>query len=150
MFVRKISGFYAIFLVFCIIYFSGCISLKERTKGLLGVSTREIESSRDLALKKDFAIGLDECYTKARDILKEIGCYIYTSDKAKGLIAFYVSRSNTTVVGLFLTKIDEANTRLEVSSPSSYSRDIIANKLFSRLESALAPVNEEAVENAGQ
>lgn len=147
MFLNKRKILYLAVFVFCVISLSGCISMKEYVKGLFGVSTKEIESSRDLALKKVFPIGIDECYTKTEDLLKEIGCYIYSSNKTKGLIAFYVSRADTTVAGVFLTRIDQENTRLEVSSPSSYQRDIIANKLFTKLELAIAPPKEEIQED---
>jgi hypothetical protein len=74
--------------------------------------------------------------------LKDIGAYIYAEDKKKDLIAIYVSENNTTPVGLFFQETDNLHTQIEISSPSSFARDLIAEKIFSNLE-VLSSRNEK-------
>jgi len=110
----------------------GCAALKESGRWLVGVSTKDIESSRKGALIRSFNYGYNACYDKARKILLDIGAYIYA--KNKDMIAIYVSEEDTTPVGLFFKKIDAQRTQIEVSSPSTYAKELISGKVFSALE----------------
>lgn len=118
---------------FCIFSLSACSTVKQAAKGFFGVSTREVEASRKDAPKKQFNRAYKDCYDKAMEVLKNAGAYVYARDDAKNMVALYVSETDTTVVGVFFTKIDANNTQVEVSSPSTYAKDSIAEKLFSGL-----------------
>jgi len=126
---------------FCIFNLTACSTLKEAAKGIIGVSTKEVEASRKDALKKQFNWGYEECYDKTLKVLGRIGAYIYAQDKPKNLIAIYLSASDTTAVGIFLTQIDANNTQIEVSSASTLAKEYIAEKLFSGLEKGLDAVD---------
>ena len=118
----------------CIFSLSACSTVKQATKGFLGFSTKEVEASRKDALKKQFNRAYKDCYDRSMEVLKNSGTYVYAQDEAKNMVALYVSETDTTVVGVFFTKIDANNTQVEVSSPSTYAKDFIAEKLFSGLE----------------
>jgi len=126
----------------CILNFTGCAGLKEGVKKFAGVSTRVIEEDRGQAINRTFNYDFFSCYTQTEDILKKLGVYIYAKDLKKQMIAVYVSESDTTPVGLFFKEVERNITRVEVSSPSSYAKEMIAEKLFSKLDKQLA-VGEE-------
>jgi hypothetical protein len=50
------------------------------------------------------------------------------------MIAIYVSETDTTPVGLFFKEIDKSNTQVEVSSPSTYAKELISEKVFKLLK----------------
>lgn len=110
----------------------GCAAIKEGGRCLIGVSTKDIEASRKDALSRSFNYGFNACYDKTQKILKDIGAYIYA--KNKGMIAVFVSSKDTTPVGLFFKELDASNTEIQVSSPSSYAKELIGDKVFSALE----------------
>ena len=120
----------------------GCASMKEGIRSIASCSTRELENSRENSIKKVFKWDYFTCYAKAREALTGIGAYIYAEDKKKDLIAIYVSENDTTPVGLFFQETDNLHTQIEISSPSSFARDLIAEKIFSNLE-ASSPQNEK-------
>lgn len=129
---------------FCIFNFVGCVTIKEKAEGFLGISTREVEQARAGAIKKQFAYDYNTCYAKTKEALKQIGCYVYAEDHKKQLIAVYASSEDTTPVGVFFTSIDSANTQIEISSPSSYTKDTISAKIFA----ILSPKPEEGKTDA--
>jgi len=124
----------------------GCATIKEAAKGFAGVSTRILEEGRKDAAKKSFAVGYDSCYAKVKDILKEktkdalkgeeVGPYIYAEDVKNKMIAIYVSDTDTTPVGIFFAEEAKGQTLIEVSSPSTYAKELIAHKIFTGIETA--------------
>lgn len=121
------------------IFISGCARIIEGTKCIAGVSTRVLEQGRKSAIVKTINYDYFTCYTKTLEIVKQIGTYIYAQDIKKQMIAIYVSEQDTTPVGLFFKQIDQNNTQIEVSSPSTYAKDLIASKVFSAFENLLNP-----------
>lgn len=128
--------FYIAILIFafCILNSMGCAALTEGVKRIAGISTKSLEKARKDAIVKNFNYDYFTCYTRTLDILKEFGAYIYTKDIKKRLIAIYVSEQDTTPVGLFFKEIDRTNTQIEISSPSTYAKELIATKIISALE----------------
>ena len=118
-----------------IMVLSGCATVKEMGKGFLGVSTQVLDQKRKDALKKSFALGYNDCYVKVKDILnsKEKESYIYAEDPQQKMIAIYFSSTDTTPVGIFFTEEKGLNTLIEISSPSIYAKEEIANRIFSGL-----------------
>ncbi len=137
---------YILFAVCCLLTVSltGCAMLKESAKEVAGVSTKVLEEKRKGAIKKTFTYDFNVCYDKVKNTLKRIGCYIYAEDIKNKMIAFYVSESDTTDVGIFFEEIDASNTRVEVSSPSTYAKEFIAGTVFK----ALGPQEKQAVSDA--
>ncbi|MCM8780590.1 MAG: hypothetical protein NC908_01520 [Candidatus Omnitrophica bacterium] len=128
------------------IHLAGCVAIKQNVKGILGLSTKEIEQSRLTAISKTFLCNRNVCYDKTKEILKQIQAYIYVQNPDKTMIAIYVSENDTTPVGIFFKDVDTDITQVEVSSPSKYARDLIGRKLFSNLESSfsLASTNTDS------
>ncbi|MCX5668742.1 MAG: hypothetical protein NTX89_01280 [Candidatus Omnitrophica bacterium] len=114
---------------------SGCATVKEMGKGFIGVSTQVLVQKRKDALKKSFALGYNDCYVKVKNILnlKERESYIYADDFKNKMIAIYFSSTDTTPVGIFFTEETGLNTLIEISSPSIYAKEEIANRIFAGL-----------------
>lgn len=124
---------------------AGCANIKEMTRGALGISTNEIDLARPKAIKRVFACDYNTAYNNTLKALEKLNSYVYA--KKSDLIAIYISQEDTTVVGIFFKEIDPANTQLEISSPSTYGRDLMAKKLFPEVEFLISvkkePVKEE-------
>jgi len=112
----------------------GCASIMEMAKGVAGVSTKTLEKNRKSAITKSFNYDYFSCYTMVLDIIKCTEAYIYAQDIKKHMIAIYVSKQDTTVVGVFFKEVDAKHTEVQVSSPSLSAKGLIATKLFSALE----------------
>ncbi len=125
---------------------TGCATVKEAGRGFLGISTKVLEDGRDDARKKSFAIDMDSCYLKVKSALKEYGAYVYAEKDSPRMIAVYLSSEDTTPVGLFFTKESGAKTLVEISSPSTYAKETIANAVFEE-HKASALKNKERVIN---
>lgn len=108
---------------------SGCASLKEVARGVAGISTKVLEEGRKDAITGTVQLGYEACFAKTIESLEKQGAYIYSEDMQKQMIAFYVSDKDTTPVGVFLKEIDAQNTQWEVSSPSTYAKDLFAKNL---------------------
>ena len=125
----------------------GCASVKEMGKGFVGVSTQVLEDYRKDAVKKSFVLSYNDCYTKVKGILfpkdkLDTGAampYIYSEDLKKKMLAIYVSQSDTTPVGIFFTEEAGGSTLIEISSPSTYAREEIANRIFTGIIILLKP-----------
>lgn len=124
----------------------GCAIVAEGLKDIAGISTTALEDGRKDAIKKTFNCDYKTCDKKAKEILGHIGAYIYTKDVKKKMIAVYVSKEDTTPVGLFFQEIDATHTRIEAASPSTYAKEYIAEKLFPALEKALNPEEKKQQE----
>lgn len=131
-----------VFLVLISLY--GCAHITEAGKGFLGISTKILEDNRNSALKKDFNYDYFTAYTQASDILKRMETHAYAGSIKKHMIAVYLSDWDTTPVGVFFSEIGANNTRIEVSSPSTYAKEYIADKLFSVLDKKLTIEEVEA------
>jgi hypothetical protein len=123
----------------------GCATIKETAKGFAGVSTQVLEEKRKDALNKSFVLDYNSCYIKVRDILQEKGreYYIYAEDAKKKMIGIYLSEADTTPVGIFFTEEEKGRTMVEISSPSTYAKEYIANKIFTGIEVLLKLDSEE-------
>ena len=128
--------YWLLFGIWClaIVIFPGCASLKEKAKGFMGISTKVLEEGRANAIKKTFSYDYNTCDTKVREILKKQGAYIYAQDKDKRMIAIYVSETDTTSVGIFFSELDAQNTQIEISSPSTYAKELVVKWITSGLE----------------
>jgi hypothetical protein len=124
----------------------GCASFKEGCKGFLGVSTKVLEDARKDAIAKEFNYSHKQCYEIVRKALVKQAAYIYSEDKSKDMLALYVSEEDTTPVGIFFKEVSPGKTQLEVSSPSKYAKELIANAVFSALANPLTLEKKENVE----
>jgi hypothetical protein len=122
-----LSGLFLVGLV------SGCSTLGEGSRCLLGVSTSEVEAARKDALVTTVSLDYDSAFAKTEEALKSMKAYIYVKNPQKKMIAAYASEEDTTPVGIFFKQNDSNSTQIEVSSPSSAIKEAIAQKLFALL-----------------
>ena len=123
-----------ILFTFCFIYLYGCSSLKEDVRGFTGVSTKILEDDRENGMKITFKHDYNSCYRKIMDVLVLNKCYVYANDPRKDMIAIYVSEEDTTPVGIFLKTIDGNTTLIEITSPSTYTKETISKVVFSAFD----------------
>lgn len=123
--------------IVCVSVFAlaGCAGVKETVRGIAGNSTKVLYDTRAQAAAKEFPCGREECAAKVAEILMDMKAYVYAREG--DLTAVFVSEEDTTPVGVFLVSADEGKTRIEVSSPSSFARDTVAQKLFTGLDMKL-------------
>lgn len=131
----KTIKLFLFFLIFCLL--SGCCGPQEAVRGFLGKSTKVLEDKRKDAISRDFNLDFDAARGKIKAALKKEGSYIYGEDSSLNLIAVYISETDTTPVGIFLTALDIDNTRVEISSPSIYGKEVIAKNIFQALKGTL-------------
>jgi hypothetical protein len=112
----------------------GCASMKEVAKGIAGVSTKALEEGRKEAIVSTFSLDYASCFARTQETLKEEGAYIYSGDIKKHMIAFYVSEADTTAVGVFFNEIEPNSIQMEVSSLSTYAKELFAEKIFEALK----------------
>jgi hypothetical protein len=120
-----------------IVSICGCSTsaLKESWRGFAGTSTAALTQNRPSAACHKFNCSLEECEPKLAEVLAELKNYVYAREP--GLTAVYVSENDTTPVGIFVSRTPSGTTKVEVSSPSSFSRDAEARRLFALLERKL-------------
>ncbi|MCX5700548.1 MAG: hypothetical protein NTZ63_03315 [Candidatus Omnitrophica bacterium] len=162
-----------IFLILLIGILAGCSSMKEGVKGFLGVSTKVLEDHRKDAIKKEFNYDLVTSHSKIMKIIRQdmvnknvnslMGnkgmfgsedtednvsnrVYVYEDNLKQDFIACYLTETDTTPVGIFLTETGKGKTLVEVSSPSTYAKETIANTIFKGLTDSLK-VKEEKGSN---
>lgn len=133
------SNYFFICAFLAVIFVSGCASVKETAKGIIGVSTKELYKNRPQAIKKVFSCEYKVCYNETLKILKDTGAYLYAVDVPNNMAAAYVSQADTTPVGVFFKKLDAADTQIEVSSPSKYAKELIAKNIFTKLDKICLP-----------
>lgn len=142
---RKILLFVVCGLLFMVL--AGCAALVEDAKGVAGRSTKILEEGRKDAITRTFNCDYNTCFEKAEKALKNMGTYIYSESKKKQLIAVFISETDTTPVGVFVKSIDANTTQLEVSSPSTYGKEIISEKLFIAVQKMLEKHEKEEETN---
>ncbi|MBL7081351.1 MAG: hypothetical protein ISS44_02120 [Candidatus Omnitrophica bacterium] len=119
--------------VYCLLFtvLGGCTHLKETTKSILAISTKDIENARGQAIIKIVDCDYSICYQKVQDILTDMGSYIYA--KKPDLIAVYISEADTTPAGIFFKDIGQTKTQLEIASPSTDTKEYLATRIFEEI-----------------
>jgi hypothetical protein len=123
-----------------VIFMSGCAGLHEAARGVAGVSTKILEDGRPAALKKTFSVDYAKCRDTVNNVLAENNVYVYARSEEKKMIAFYLSASDTTPVGVFFTALGDSGTQVAVTSPSRYAKEFIADKITAGFEKSSRPV----------
>jgi hypothetical protein len=139
---RRSIGYITLWLM-PLILLPGCSTLKEGTKCVMGVSTKVLEDNRKGAITRTFDYDYHATYNKSMEALKAMEAYVYYKGAAGQLIAVYVSTSDTTPVGVFFKAVDNAHTQVEISSPSTYAKELIAKRLFARLAGLPDPTEKK-------
>ena len=117
----------------CSVLTISCATMQETGEGIAGTSTKVLEVGRANAITKGFRYDYFTSYTKSLDALKEMSAYIYKQSLKEHMIAVYVSKSDTTPVGIFFKEAGKNSTQVEVSSPSLTAKGLISARLFKSL-----------------
>lgn len=130
-------------LVYSLVFaLTGCAIVKEAGRSFAGISTKSLEERRKDGIVKKFDFDLRTCYVRIRNFLVTAGAYVYAEDAKKRLLAIYVSKEDTTPVGIFLTELSPASTQVEVSSASTYAKELIAGRVLCAFEECAKPAGE--------
>jgi len=127
-----------------VIWVLGCAGLVESTRGILGVSTKVLEDGRKNAIKKLYPADYAMCKKTVDGVLADNKAYVYSSNESKKMVAFYLSDSDTTPVGVFFIVKGDALTEVSVSSPSRYAKELIADKISARVDKVLPLLQAQA------
>ncbi|MDD5505823.1 MAG: hypothetical protein PHR73_03615 [Candidatus Omnitrophica bacterium] len=133
------------FLFVLTLILSGCASVAETAKGFAGISTKVLEEGRSQAVRNEYAVGYSVCRAKVKEVLKDTGSYIYADKPEKSMIAVYVTREDTTPAGIFFKELDKEKTLVEVSSPSTYAKELIAKRIYDYFNPAIKEPDSSAV-----
>lgn len=147
---RKLTGVAVSITAAGLVFLSGCASMTEMCRGFAGTSTRIIDEKRPEALKKEFQGDIQTVSARVRESLKKTGCYVYRQEPDKGLTAVYLSEKDTTPAGVYLTQLDSGATLVEVSSPSTYAREFLIEKLSGDLKDLIKVEKKETTEEPVQ
>ncbi|MFA5116492.1 MAG: hypothetical protein WC486_04335 [Candidatus Omnitrophota bacterium] len=126
----------------------GCAGFKEHMKGFMGISTREIDAGRQTAVTRTVDYDYGTTYKMTLEVLKYLGSYVYAGDINKHMLAVYRSEVDTTPVGVYFTAMSASTTKIEVSSPSTFTKNEVAQRIFAQFEKkeGTAQVPREKVE----
>ncbi|MFA6384805.1 MAG: hypothetical protein WCY10_05485 [Candidatus Omnitrophota bacterium] len=108
---------------------AGCCGFKEGSRGFLGVSTKVLEDGRQNAISRTYPVNYAKCLETVNTALADSKAYVYARKDADKMIAFYLTESDTTPVGVFFTEKDGSATEVAVSSPSRYAKEFITDKI---------------------
>lgn len=115
---------------------SGCATITDAWKGILGISTTGLEKERKGAKKRIFDYDYETAFEKTKEAIGSIDhASIYDEDIKKHVIAFYYIDINTNTVGVFFKEINPGRTQVEVVAGSKDVKQFISDKIFSKLES---------------
>jgi hypothetical protein len=122
-----ISGMAMFFCIF--MAHAGCAGLTESARGIAGVSTKVLEDGRKNAVRRSYPVDYAKCREIVNGVLADSKVYVYARKDAQKMIAFYLSETDTTPVGIFFTAQGEASTEVAVSSPSRHAKELILDKV---------------------
>jgi len=131
--------------VIVLVVFSGCTSVGEFTKTVLGTSIRALEDARFDAESRSYSCSFDVCFDAILSLgfnedayLPETKKYykVFLKDRIRSVIIVMgiPGHVDTTEVGIFLEKIGSNTFQIEVSSLSSGAKLKVAEKLFAELD----------------
>ena len=119
-------------LIFC----SGCTTLCDAPKNIIGFSTKDIEVARAESLYQSYQGEFSDVFNAVIDIAKENKYYIFTKDEIRGMIILMdiPGAVDTTEVGVFVTSLEgKKGVKVELSSRSTPAKRTVAQGLFLNL-----------------
>ncbi len=126
-----------LFLVICCVaIFPACAALRDAPAGIAGVSTKALESARVDSIYQTYPCDIDACFDAVSAIAVKNGYYIFSSDRARGLVVLMKIPGcvDTTEVGVFLSQAPLGEgVVVELSSRSSLAKKTAAKALLSDL-----------------
>jgi uncharacterized protein YceK len=123
-------------LVFAVFVLTGCATIADTPKNVIGFSTRDMEVALVKATTEDFQADFTGLFDTVLDVAKENKYYIFTQDEVRGLIVLMNIPGfvDTTEVGVFITPLKVGAFMVEVSSRSSPAKEAVAKVILGKLE----------------
>jgi hypothetical protein len=123
-------------LVFTAFVLTGCATIADAPKNIVGFSTRDMEAARVKATTADFQADFTGVFDTVLALAKENNYYVFTQDEVRGLIVLMNIPGfvDTTEVGVFITPLKGGAFRVEVSSRSSPAKEAVAKAILGKLE----------------
>lgn len=123
-------------LLIAILMFSGCASVMDAPRNILGFSRRDLNASRENSSFQVYQVGSQELFDVTVEVFSQARYTVFTKDAIRGFIAVMDIPGvvNTTEVGVFLTaQPDGRGVKIELSSRSTPAKRTVAALLFSKL-----------------
>lgn len=120
----------------------GCGRLTEFVKGIWGSSTQSLGKARLDALSKIYQCQYSDCFDAGLKAVQNQGFQVFLKDKKKQHIVLMGIPGNidTTEVGVFFVKVTDDAVRIEVTSLSQHAKEIVAERLFNKLNEIYSEV----------
>ena len=135
------------FLAFAFFICAGCAQTVEFSKTIWGSSTRALEKARVNGIVKIYDQPIPRCYDESLKAAADAEYKIFIDDRSKATIVVMGIKGsvNTTEVGIFFSEMADNKTKIYVSSLSSNAKRIVAQKIFSKLDTALGSSDNQTV-----
>lgn len=126
---------------------AGCAPGMEFSKKMWGSSTRSLEEARVNAIVHVYNASVERCYEEALKAAEEAEYYVFIQNKAKATIVLMKIKGSvdTTRVGIFFSEVADNQTKVFVSSLSSNAKRIVAEQIFSRMDTVLGSSSNQSV-----
>ena len=123
-------------ILFAILVLTGCSSLRNVSRDVMGVSTDTLESGKADSIYQVYPCEIGACFDAVIEIARDNNYYIFMKDGVRGLVVLMNIPEcvDTTEVGVFLTELPgPQGVRVELSSRSSPAKKAVAKVLFSEM-----------------
>ncbi|MBF0122297.1 MAG: hypothetical protein HQL21_02670 [Candidatus Omnitrophica bacterium] len=118
--------------IFSFVFCSGCATLWDAPKNIVGFSTKDMEDARSESLYQSYQGDFLGIFQAIIEIANENKYYVFSQDEVRGMaiIMNIPGAVDTTEVGVFLTSLDTGNVKVELSSRSAPAKKTVAQVLF--------------------
>jgi len=115
---------------------TGCATVADVPKSIIGSSTKDIEAARVKATTADIQADFTGVFDTVLDVAKENKYYVFSQDEVRGLIVLMNIPGcvDTTEVGVFISHLKGGTFRVEISSRSSPAKEAVAKLILGKLE----------------
>jgi hypothetical protein len=123
-------------ILFLLVFSSGCASLWDSPKNIVGVSVRDLQEMRVESLYQAYPAEYSDVFSAVLDVAKDEKYHVFSKSQDRGLIVLMNIPGcvDTTEVGVFLTRLGDREIKVELSSRSTPAKRAVAQRLFIDLE----------------
>lgn len=115
---------------------SGCASLTDAPRNVVGYSTRALEAARAKSLYQTYQARFTEVYAAVQEFSAAAKYTVFMKDEIHGLVVVMdvPGMVNTTQVAVYVVpQAQGESVKVEVASRSTPAKRVVAAELFSRL-----------------
>lgn len=127
-------------LLLSILVFSGCSTLSDAPRNILGFSTKEMEDARGQSVYQSYNCEFSQCFSAVLALMEESKINVFSRDEERGLIVLMGVPGvvDTTEVGVFFFQVPQQKVvKVEVASRSAPAKRKVARLIFSKLGTKL-------------